>query len=196
MSNPPSYSHRASLIGGERQFVAHSNRLACHEGGSLRQILYAEMRQIRITRMVASRHLPSHWRCIVTPQRGRGMTFTSLHMESGKAPIEDRAAAMQAFTAEFLQRAARKNPEIVFVSGKPLLMCLLWTVIYLALLGFIGLGAYIFVLTLLGTQAIVSNVLAFLIAAGLVVIAGISFLRWIRGNWPARFDPLAGAAQS
>jgi hypothetical protein len=192
LSNPPSYRHRASLIGGEREFVAHGNRLACHEGGSFRAIVYAEIRRIRVTRIVASRHLPSHWRCVVTPKRGRGMTFTSLHIESAKAPVEDRAQAMQAFTAELLQRAARKNPSIDFVSGKPLLICLLWLAAYLALLGFIGLGAYIFVIALLGTQAIISSILAFLAGAGLVAATAIPLLGWVRNNWPARFDPLAG----
>lgn len=153
------------------------------------------MRQIRITRIAASRYQPAHWHCAVTPKRGRGMRFSSLHVQGAKAPIEDRTAAMQAFTAEFLKRAARKNPSIIFVSGKPLLMCLLWFAIYLVLLGFIGLGAYIFVVAVLGTQAIVSSVLGFLAAGGLMIAAAVPLFRWIRDNWPARFDPLDGEPQ-
>ncbi|HRF08899.1 MAG TPA: hypothetical protein PL193_09685 [Xanthobacteraceae bacterium] len=196
MSNPPSYRHRPSLIGGEREFVAHGNRLACHEGGSFRAVVYADIRRIRVNRIVASRHLPAHWRCAVTPARGRRMNFTSLHMENAKAPVEDRTQAMQAFTSELLQRAARKNPSIDFVSGKPLLVCLLWLAVYIILLGFIGVGAYFLVAAVFGMQAIVSSVVAFLAAGALVATVGIPLLRWVRDSWPRRFDPLADAPAS
>ncbi len=123
------------------------------------------------------------------------MNFTSLHMENAKAPVEDRAQAMQAFTSEFLQRAARKNPSIDFVSGKPLLVCLLWLAVYIVLLGFIGVGAYFLVAAVFGMQAIVSSAVAFLAAGALVATVGIPLLRWVRDSWPARFDPLAGATE-
>lgn len=189
MTEPLIYRHRASLFGDERTLIASGDSITCREGGTTREIPFAAIRRIRIYRAVESRHLPAYWRCIVTPAQGSRLAFTSLHKES-KAPLEDRSADMQTFTSEFLVRAARANPAIEFIRGKPLLACFLWIAVFAVLLGFIGLGGYIFVVALLGKQAVISGILGLAAAATLVIASAIPLLRWIKDGWPSRFDPL------
>ncbi len=192
MADRLSYRCRRSPRGGEQEFLLTQDRLQILDGSSLREIPFAEIRKVRIHHVEATRHNLAHWRCIVSPSRVPAATISGLHFGAASKLQENRSAPMQAFTSEFLLRAARANPAIVFMSGIPLAMCVFWLVAFCVLLGFIGFGAYIFVAAFIGTQAVISGMLGVVAGAALVTVTATSLLGWIRKNWPARFDPLDG----
>lgn len=172
------YSQRSKPFAREVIFRLEPQVLFVDTGKKDERIPYGEIASVRL--VYEPKNITSGFRTTLTLKTGRTVSFTNLDWKS-YLEYERRDAAYRDFVTELTARAARANPALACIAGRP---PVLWALT--AALGFVTLGGMAFALAWAASQGFWSY-------AALAAVFLVPFTFQVHGlvlrNKPASFSP-------